>query len=134
MTWVRWIDDLAIPARHARGLDSVGGISPATLSRCENGTCPRLAMLRRWAVGLELDVAVAEAAWRTYYDARGLITDCVRLRPAGPWRMTKGGACRLGGLRVWPDGGGYSGQVDRQRPVWGLTVAAVLDALLPVAG
>jgi len=131
MTWVRWIDDLAIPARMTRGLDSVGGISRATLARCENGTCPRLAMLRRWADGLALDVAVAEAAWRTYYDARGLIAVCAALRP-GPWHTTKGGACRLGGLRIWPEGGGYSGQVDRQRPVWGLTVGHVLDVLIPV--
>jgi len=131
VTWVRWIDDLAIPARHARGVDSVGGISAATLSRCENGTCPRLAMLRRWAAGLELDVAVAEAAWRTYYDARGLIAVCASLRP-GPWRTTKGGACVLHGLRIWPAAGGYSGQVDRQRAVWALTVAAVLDVLRPV--
>ena len=133
MTWVRWIDDVAIPARHARGVDSVGGISPATLARCENGSCPRLAMLRRWAVGLELDVAVAEAAWRSYYDARGLIADCVRLRP-GPWHTTKGGACVLSDMRIWHEAGGYSGQVERQRPVWGLTVAAVLDVLLPVVG
>ena len=133
MTWVEWIDDVAIPARHARGLDRVGGISPATLARCEHGTCPRLAMLRRWAEGLELDAAVAEAAWRSYYDARGLIAVCAALRP-GPWRTTKGGACMLGGLRVWPEAGGYSGQVDRQRPVWGLTVGAVLDVLRPVVG
>ena len=133
MTWVRWIDDVAIPARHARGVDSVGGISPATLARCENGTCPRLAMLRRWAVGLELDVAVAEAAWRSYYDARGLLAVCVRLRP-GLWRTTKGGACMLGGLRVWQEAAGYSGQVDRQRPVWGLTVSEVLNVLLPSTG
>ena len=133
MTWVEWIDDVAIPARHARGIDSVGGISPATLARCEHGTCPRLAMLRRWAEGLELDAAVAEAAWRSYYDARGLIAVCAALRP-GLWRTTKGGACMLGGLRVWPEAGGYSGQVDRQRPVWGLTVGAVLDVLRPVVG
>jgi hypothetical protein len=133
MTWVEWIDEVAIPARHARGVDSVGGISPATLARCENGTCPRLAMLRRWAVGLELDVAVAEAAWRSYYDARGLIAVCAALRP-GPWHTTKGGACVLSDMRIWQEAGGYSGQVDRQRPVWGLTVAAVLDVLLPVIG
>ena len=133
MTWVEWIDEVAIPARHARGVDSVSGISPATLARCEHGTCPRLAMLRRWAEGLDLDVAVAEAAWRSYYNARGLIAVCVRLRP-GLWRTTKGGACRIGGLRIWPEAGGYSGQVDRQRQVWGLTVAAVLEVLLPVIG
>ena len=133
MTWVEWIDEVAIPARHARGVDSVGGISPATLARCENGTCPRLAMLRRWASGLELDMDIAVAAWRSYYDARGLIADCLRLRP-GPWRTTKGGACVLSGMRIWHEAGGYSGQVDRQRPVWGLTVAAVLDMLLPVIG
>ena len=133
MRWVRWIEDVAIPARHARGVDRVGGISPDTLARCENGTCPRLAMLRRWAAGLDLDVAVAEAAWRSYYDARGLIAVCAALRP-GLWRTTKGGACILGGLRVWPEAGGYSGQVDRQRPVWGLTVGAVLDVLRPVVG
>ena len=133
MTWVEWIDDVAIPARHARGIDSVGGISPATLARCEHGTCPRLAMLRRWAEGLELDAAVAEAAWRSYYDARGLIAVCAALRP-GLWRTTKGGACHLSDMRIWPEAGGYSGQVDRQRPVWGLTVGAVLDVLRPVVG
>ena len=133
MTWVEWIDDVAIPARHARGIDSVGGISPATLARCEHGTCPRLAMLLRWAEGLELDAAVAEAAWRSYYDARGLIAVCAALRP-GLWRTTKGGACHLSDIRIWPEAGGYSGQVDRQRPVWGLTVGAVLDVLRPVVG
>ena len=133
MRWVRWIDEVAIPARHARGVDSVGGISPATLARCENGTCPRLAMLRRWAVGLELDVAVAEAAWRSYYDARGLIAVCAALRP-GPWHRSKSGSCHLSDMRIWPEAGGYSGQVDRQRPVWGLTVGAVLDVLRPVVG
>jgi len=145
MEWMEWVK-MAVrvrwETRKARGRAGVAGISRPSMSRYERGDCPLQERLEEWARGLGMDVAQAVAAWQTRYEA-GLIADCAALRPGIAWRAGKRGAVlahvsgaaprTIRDLRVRRRWGGYSGQVERQRPVWGPTLAGVLDVLAPVS-
>jgi len=97
-------------------------------------------MLRRWAEGLDLDVAEAEEAWRSHYEAGGLIAEVRAIRPDLPWQKLHRGHVGIPAgqqgrwLSIWREnsagyGGAWGMQPMRRAP----DLATLLDMLIPVS-